>query len=147
MVDDKQKEEALFMQLILTFQMAAWQQMGKVKNPMTDKIERNLEQARFSIDILEMIRKKTEGNLAEYEKQFLSKSISELQLNYIDEAEKEKKEKAQEETDKRAEEKKKDKQPEESKKQEDQPEKKEMETKKASAKKTEKSGKKQAKKK
>ena len=103
MVDDKQKEEAFFMQLILTFQMAAWQQMGKVKNPMTDKVERNLDQAQFSIDMLEVIRKKTQGNLSEQEKHFLDRSISELQLNFVDEAEKEKKEEKPPEEDQKTE--------------------------------------------
>ncbi len=146
-MDDKQKEEAFFMQLILTFQMAAWQQMGKVKNPMTDKVERSLDQARFSIDMLEVIRKKTQGNLSEQEKHFLDRSISELQLNFIDEAEKEKKEKAQKEAEKKTGEKKEEKPPEESKKTEDQSEEKKQETKEASGKKTEKTGKKQTKKK
>jgi hypothetical protein len=122
MMDDKQKQEVFFMQLIMTFQMAAWQQMGKIKNPMTDKIERNLDQSRFSIDMLDVIQKKTQGNLSEQEKHFLEKSISELQLNFVDEVEKEKKEKAQKETEKKAEEKKAEKQPEEDKKPEDQPE-------------------------
>ena len=129
MVDDKQKEEAFFMQLILTFQMAAWQQMGKIKNPVTDKIERNLDQSRFSIDMLEVIRKKTEGNLSEQEKHFLDRSISELQLNFIDEAEKEKKEKAQKESDKKTEEKKEEKPPQEDKKTEDRPKEKKKKTK------------------
>jgi len=87
------KDEALFLQLILTFQTAAWQQMGKIKNPITDKIEKDLNQARFSIDMLEMIRTKTQGNLSEEEKKFLNKTISELQLNYVDEVNKEEKQK------------------------------------------------------
>ncbi len=87
------KNEALFLQLILTFQTAAWQQMGKIKNPITDKIEKDLTQARFSIDMLEMIRTKTQGNLSEEEKKFLNKTISELQLNYVDEVNKEEKQK------------------------------------------------------
>jgi len=90
-----QKDAALFLQLVLTFQSAAWQQMGKLKNPLTDKIEKDLSQARFSIDMLEMIRSKTRGNLTENEKQYLNRSISELQLNYITEVDKEQKEKEQ----------------------------------------------------
>ncbi|MBN2031016.1 DUF1844 domain-containing protein [bacterium] len=95
MSENNQKSEALFMQLVLTFQMAAWQQMGKIKNPLTDKVERDLYQAQYSIDILEMLRSKTAGNLNDNEKQFLNKILSELQLNYIDEMSKEKKEREQ----------------------------------------------------
>jgi len=92
-----QKNEALFIQLVLTFQTAAWQQMGKLKNPMSNKLEKDLNQARFSIDILDMLRAKTQGNLTENEKMFLTKAISELQLNYVAEFDKEQKEKAQKE--------------------------------------------------
>ena len=109
--------------------------MGKIKNPVTDKIERNLDQSRFSIDMLEVIRKKTEGNLSEQEKHFLDRSISELQLNFIDEAEKEKKEKAQKESDKKTEEKKEEKPPQEDKKTEDRPKEKKKKTKTTSKKK------------
>jgi cell division septation protein DedD len=105
MIDNNQKNEALFLQLVLTFQTAAWQQMGKIKNPITDKIERDLNQARFSIDMLEMIRSKTHGNLTDNEKQLLDKSISELQLNFVDEFNKEQKEKEKEEKTKKSEEK------------------------------------------
>lgn len=82
---DDERQRALFVQLVLTFQSAAWQQMGKIKNPLTDKIERNLEQARFSIDILQMIHAKTEGNLDKDEKAFLERAISELHINFVDE--------------------------------------------------------------
>jgi hypothetical protein len=92
MTDQDSKTEAMFMQLVLTFQMAAWQQLGKIKNPLNDQIERNLEQARYSIDMLEAIRRKTVGNLGEAEKRLLDHTISELQLNYVDEAQKEKRE-------------------------------------------------------
>ena len=76
---------AMFLQLVFTFQSAAWQHMGKIKNPLTDKVEKDLMQARFSIDMLEMIRAKTEGNLTEEEKRLINGTISQLQLNYVDE--------------------------------------------------------------
>lgn len=82
---EEDKDGVLFAQLVMSFQAAAWQQLGKIKNPLTDKIERNLDQARYSIDILEMLRNKTKGNLSEDEQKFLNHVISELQLNYVDE--------------------------------------------------------------
>jgi hypothetical protein len=93
-----QKNAAMFMQLVLTFQTAAWQQMGKIKNPLTDKVERDLNQARFSIDILEMIRAKTKGNLSEPEQQIINRAVSDLQLNYVAEFDKDRKAKAEEKT-------------------------------------------------
>ncbi len=82
---------ALFMQLVMTFQAAAWQQMGKIKNPMTDAVERHIEQARYSIDMLIMLRSKTKGNLSDDELKFLNHVISELQLNFVDELKKDEK--------------------------------------------------------
>ena len=85
MEENEQKNMALFLQLVYTFQSAAWQQLGKIKNPLTDKIEKDLYQARFSIDMLKMILAKTEGNLTDDEKRMLTKVISDLQLNFVDE--------------------------------------------------------------
>ena len=59
------------MYLVGTFQSSAWVALGKVKNPMTDKLERNLKQASFYIDLLDMMQTKMEGNLTEYEEQVL----------------------------------------------------------------------------
>lgn len=82
------KDEFHFVQLVLMFQSAAMQQMGKVQNPITQKIERNLDQAKFSIDMLEMIQNKTKNNLSENEKKFLEHTLFELRMNYLDEIKK-----------------------------------------------------------
>ena len=75
------------------FQVAALQQMGKLANPVTNKIERDLQQAKASIDIVEMLQERTKGNLSERETEYLDKILFELHMNYVDEAEKEAKEK------------------------------------------------------
>jgi hypothetical protein len=67
------------------FQTLALQQMGKLTSPITGKVERDLHQSRITVDMLEMIRKRTEGNLEENEKKLLDSVIMELQMNYIDE--------------------------------------------------------------
>ena len=82
--------EEMFVHLVLMFQGAAMQQMGKLQNPITKKIERDIEAARDSIDTLRMIESKTRGNLNENESKLLSHILFELQLNYVDEAEKDK---------------------------------------------------------
>ena len=84
----EQKNQALFMQLVIMFQGAAMQQMGKVMNPITQKIERDLEQAQTSIDILAMLQEKTKGNLSDEERRFLDHVLFELRMNYVDEANK-----------------------------------------------------------
>ena len=82
------RSEALFTGLILSFQTAAMQQMGKIKNPFTDKIEREMQQARYSIDMLGMLEEKTKGNLNENESKLIGQVLHELRMNFIDELKK-----------------------------------------------------------
>lgn len=88
---DKEKQQMMFIQLISSLQAGALQQMGKVKDPSTDKIERNIEQAEFTIDMLDMLMHKTKGNNTPEEDKFLSTLVAELKLNYVDEKTKEQK--------------------------------------------------------
>ncbi len=83
-------EEFLFLQIVSMFQMAAMQQLGKVMNPVTNEIEKDLDQARFSIDTVEVLKKKTSGNLSKTEEEFMNKVLFELQMNYVEELEKDK---------------------------------------------------------
>ncbi len=79
------KNDFLFIRLVLTFQSAAMQQLGKIMNPGTGKIERELDQASASIDTLAMLQEKCKGNLKEDEENLLDRIVSELKLNYVDE--------------------------------------------------------------
>ena len=81
----------LFMQLIIQNQQIAMMSMGKIKNPVTERIERNLEHAKIYIDTLDMLLAKTKGNLSEYEEKFLIETLKDLKLNYVDEVDKDKK--------------------------------------------------------
>jgi hypothetical protein len=90
MTDDEQlsRDEVLFLQLVSMFQIAALQQMGKIPSPITGKTERDLEQAKISVDMLGMIESRTKGNLTEREKEFLGKVLFESRMNYLDEMKK-----------------------------------------------------------
>jgi len=77
--------ELLFMQLVMQNQHMCMISLGKLKNPVTDKIDRNLEYAKLMIDTLDMLAAKTKGNLSEYEEKFLTEVVRELKLNYVDE--------------------------------------------------------------
>ncbi len=81
-------DATLFTQLVLSFQAAAWQQMGKVQSIMTGKIERNLVMAKHSIDMLAMLEEKTKGNLTEDETKYLKHVLYELRMNYLEEVKK-----------------------------------------------------------
>lgn len=81
----------LFLGLIHSFQAAAMQQMGKIVNPFSQQIERDLPQARLSIDMLLMLQERTSGNLTPEESRFVAHVLRELQLNYVMEMEEEQK--------------------------------------------------------
>lgn len=81
--------EMQFAQLVAIFHSSAMVALGKLKNPATDKIERDLTQAKQAIDMLEMLRSKTNGNLSATELRMLESSLTDLRLNYIDESKKE----------------------------------------------------------
>ena len=88
---ETEKNEALFLQFVMSLMQSGMMQLGKFMNPMTQKIEKDLRGAGATIDMLVMLRDKTEGNLNKAEGDFLTNAISSLQLNYVDELEEEKK--------------------------------------------------------
>ena len=87
---ESEKDTALFMGLVLMFHAAAMQHMGKTKNPISDKVERSLDQAQFVIDTLDALVVKTKGNLSDEENRFLTNVVKELKLNYVEELAKDK---------------------------------------------------------
>jgi hypothetical protein len=81
-------DDQLFTQLLYIFYSSAMMSMGKLKNPATDQVERNMEQAKQSIDILELIRTKTKNNLTEPQSRTLDGVLTDLRLNFVDESNK-----------------------------------------------------------
>lgn len=78
-------EEQLFDNLISSLVHSVWIALGKIKNPMSDKIERNLFAASMNIDMLDMLYKRMDSNLSDKEDLYLSHILSELKMNYIEE--------------------------------------------------------------
>ncbi len=62
--------------------------LGQIPNPKTGEGEVNLELAKMFIDQLEMIREKTRGNLSNEESTVLRNTLSNLQMVYVDVAQK-----------------------------------------------------------
>jgi hypothetical protein len=79
---------SLFLQMVLTLQTSAMQHLGKIASPFTGKVERDLMSAKAAVDMLVMLREKTKGNLNDAENKVLDHVIYELQMNYVDEANK-----------------------------------------------------------
>lgn len=77
-----EQNKTLFVQLVMMLATSAMQQMGKLVNPATGRTEIHLEAAETTIDLLEMLRVKTSGNLDEEEQRVLADSLHTLRLNY-----------------------------------------------------------------
>ena len=52
--------------------------LGAIKNPVTDKMEKNLDQAQLLIDILMLLKEKTVNNLSSEEQTMLENSLARL---------------------------------------------------------------------
>lgn len=84
-LDSQLTEEQLFDQLISSLVHSAWVSLGKIKNPMNDTLEKNLDQASIQIDMLDMLFKRMSGNLSENEEQYLGHIVRELKMNFVEE--------------------------------------------------------------
>ena len=84
-LESKFTEEQLFDNLISSLVHSVWISLGKIKSPMTDKIERNLFAASMNIDMIDMLYKRMDGNLSEQEDLYLSHILSEIKMNYLEE--------------------------------------------------------------
>jgi hypothetical protein len=83
--DKKYTEQQLFDQLISSLVHSAWVFLGKIKNPVNDELERNLDQASVQIDMLDMLYKRMKGNLTDNEDQYLEHLVRELKMNFVEE--------------------------------------------------------------
>ena len=82
-MDDKSYETEFF-NLVMGLQGTAWMLLGKVMNPMTGKIEKNLDAAKATIETLKMLQDKTRGNLTEGEDALLKIAIQQLEVNFVE---------------------------------------------------------------
>ena len=73
-----------FFRLIATFEAAAMQQLGKIAHPVTGDVAVDLDGARDSVEMLDMVGRKTEGNLNDDERRFLEHVLYQLRMNYVE---------------------------------------------------------------
>ncbi len=83
-MSENQQNDGLFQGLVISLAAATMQHLGKTLNPATHKIEKNLEAAQATIDMLDMLEAKTKGNLGDAEAKLLKSVLAELKLNYVD---------------------------------------------------------------
>jgi hypothetical protein len=89
MSDQISKHDHVLLALTMNLQSMAMVQLGKVTNPASGDLERDLEGARGSIDILEMLKHKCRTDTPEAVLQVLDRAVMDLQMNYVDELKKE----------------------------------------------------------
>jgi len=57
--------------------------LGLIEDPLKNAAAENLEFAKRLIDILDLFRDRTKGNLEEEEEKFLDSCIAQLKMNYV----------------------------------------------------------------
>ncbi len=75
--------EASFSTLVLSIGSSAAMALGLAPNPVSGKIEKDLQLARFNIDLLCMLKEKTNGNLNSDEKKFVDSICADLQMKFV----------------------------------------------------------------
>ena len=83
-----EKNDQLYIQLLYLMHHSAMQELGKIESKITGKLEINLEKAQQALDMLEMLKEKTEGNLSDDVSRTQEMMLSELRLNFVDESNK-----------------------------------------------------------
>lgn len=76
--------EVSFLNYVMSMGYQAMIFMGEIPHPMTGKEEKNIQQAKFLIDTMAMLKDKTKGNLNPQEDQFLAGTLYELQMKFVE---------------------------------------------------------------
>jgi hypothetical protein len=76
--------EADFSFFCYTLGTQAMVALGLAPNPATEETAVDLPQAKYTIDLLEMLREKTEGNLTEEETKVLMGLLFDLRMRYVE---------------------------------------------------------------
>ena len=82
-MSEQQKIEANISTLALSLGSSAAMAMGLAPNPMSGKTEKNIEVAKFNIDMLIVLKEKTKSNLTKEEENLLHRMIVDLQMKFV----------------------------------------------------------------
>ena len=88
---EKENINQHFLTIVMMFATSCWQYLGKIPNQISGKTEKDLPHAQMAIEILNMLSQKMKGNLTSDEEKMLLNTLTDLQLNYADEVNKESK--------------------------------------------------------
>lgn len=82
------KHDQTLLAMISQYQTLAMISLGKIQNPATGEVERDLDQARVFIDILEMLKFKCRHETPEDLLRLMDSAVMDLHLNFLDEKKK-----------------------------------------------------------
>ncbi len=77
--------EADFATFIYSLNTQALLFLGKIPNPLSKKYEKDIGTAKYLIDTIDMLSKKTKGNLDENEAKLIENVLYDLRMAYISE--------------------------------------------------------------
>lgn len=80
----EQQIPAQFSTLVISLASSSLMALGVEQNPQTGTIEKDLNLARFNIDLLNILKEKTKNNLNDDEQRLLDSVISDLQLKFVE---------------------------------------------------------------
>ncbi|HEX5137108.1 MAG TPA: DUF1844 domain-containing protein [Planctomycetota bacterium] len=69
--------------IVSTYATQAAVALGQIENPITKKKEKDLPQAKFAIDLLQILDEKTKGNRTSEEDKFLADCLYQLRMVYL----------------------------------------------------------------
>ena len=72
--------------IVSTYATQAAVSLGQIPNPITKKTEVDLAQAKFAIDLLQVLDEKTKGNRTAEEDKFLEDCLYQFRMVYISKA-------------------------------------------------------------
>lgn len=79
--------EINFTNFIFSLSTSALIQLGEIEDPFTNKQSKNLPVAKQTIDLIGMLKEKTQGNLTSDEEKFLEGLLFDLRMRYVKAAE------------------------------------------------------------
>lgn len=79
----KQQMDASLSTLVLSLASSAAMSMGLAPDPASGKTEKDLNMARFNIDLLTMLEEKTKNNRTPDEEKFISTILQDLKMKFI----------------------------------------------------------------
>ena len=82
------KHDHILMGFFSSLQAAAMQQMGKIQNPATGKMDVDLKGAAATIDILDMLKVKCRTETPVELLRFMDNAVMEIQMKFLDEKKK-----------------------------------------------------------